>query len=152
MFSGRRPVELKNRKARFNYEIVEKIEAGLVLKGTEVKSIRAGKLSFRDSYAAFEGNEAFLCNLYINHYDEGNRYNHDPERKRKLLLKRYQIKRLSGKVRERGLTLVPLRVYFKKGYAKVELGLGRGKTRSDQRETIRRRDLQREMARELRDR
>lgn len=145
-------MELKNKKARFNYQISETIEAGLVLRGTEVKSIRAGKLSFRDSYAAFEGSEAFLYNLYINPYSQGNRNNHEPERRRKLLLKKHQIKRLAGKVRERGFSLVPLKVYFKKGYAKVELGLGKGKTKGDRRETIRRRDMQREMAREFRSR
>ena len=142
-------MEFKNRKARHDFEILETIEAGMVLTGTEIKSIRAGRVSFRDSYAAPENGEMFLHSLYINQYDEGNRFNHDPERKRKLLLKKHEIKRLTGKVRERGLTLVPLRIYFRKGYAKVELGLARGKSKVDRREEIRKRDLRREMDREL---
>lgn len=138
-----------NRKARYNFEIIETFEAGMVLRGTEIKSIRAGRINFKDSYAAPEDNEIFLFNFHISPYEEGNRFNHEPLRKRKLLLKKREIKRLTVKVQERGLTLVPTKLYFKRGLAKIELGLGKGKTKSDKRETIRRRDIDREMQREL---
>ena len=121
----------------------------MVLRGTEIKSIRAGRINFKDSYAAPEDNEIFLFNFHISPYEEGNRFNHEPLRKRKLLLKKREIKRLTVKVQERGLTLVPTKLYFKRGLAKIELGLGKGKTKSDKRETIRRRDIDREMQREL---
>jgi SsrA-binding protein len=139
-----------NRKARHDYEILETYEAGLVLTGTEVKSLRAGRANLKDSYARVEKGEAWLYNMHISPYTHGNIYNHDPTRPRKLLLHRSEIRRLTGKVEERGLTLVPLRIYFKNGYAKVELALARGKKLYDKRRDIAKRDAERELRRVLR--
>lgn len=136
-----------NRKARHNYLILETIEAGLVLVGTEVKSLRLGKCNLMDSYARIVGEEVFLEKMNISPYDQGNRFNHDPTRTRKLLLNRREIRRLIGKIQEKGLTLIPLRVYFKDRTAKVELGLARGKRLYDKREAISRRESDREMQR-----
>jgi SsrA-binding protein len=138
-----------NRKARRDYEIIESFEAGMVLKGTEVKSLREGRLSFKDSYARIENGEVFLVNAHISPYSHGNIQNHDPLRERKLLLHKSEIRRLVGKTEQKGLTLVPLKAYFAQGHAKVELALARGKRQSDKRETIKRRDAEREMEREL---
>src|SRR5919201_2026644 len=134
-----------NRRARHEYHILETIEAGLVLRGTEVKSLRAGGVTFKDSYATVRNNEAWLLGCHINPYSHGTDANHEPERDRKLLLHRREIARLTGKIAERGLTLVPLRLYFKDGRAKVELGLGRGKKLHDNRATLRERHVQREV-------
>ena len=134
-----------NRRARHEYHILETIEAGLVLRGTEVKSLRAGGVSFKDSYATIRSGEGWLRGCHINPYSHGTDANHDPERDRKLLLHRRELGRLTGKIAERGLTLIPLRMYFKRGRVKVELGLGRGKKLHDKRATIRERDTQREM-------
>ncbi len=139
-----------NRKARHDYEILETYEAGLVLRGTEVKSLREGKVNFKDSYAAVEGNEAWLVACHISPYHHGTDANHDPERKRKLLLHRTEINRLLGKVQERGLTLIPLRLYFKQGRAKLELGLARGKKLHDKRRVLREKEARREMDRAVR--
>jgi len=139
-----------NRKAFHNFTILEKYEAGLVLRGTEVKSLREAQVNFKDCYAAIDGNEAWLIGCHISPYHHGSDANHDPERRRKLLLHRREIGRLLGKVAERGLTLVPLRLYFKDGRAKVELGLARGKKLHDKRAAIRERDERREMAQEAR--
>jgi len=141
-----------NRKAYFHYEVLERAEAGLALVGTEVKSIREGGLNFSDSYVDFRGGELVLVGCRIAPYSHGNLLNHAPERDRKLLLHKREILKLGGKVTERGLTLVPLRLYFKNGRAKVELALARGKRRFDKRETIRRREEEREVARALRSR
>jgi SsrA-binding protein len=141
-----------NRKARHNYDILESQEVGLVLRGTEVKSLRASQINFKDSYADIRNGEAWLLGCHITPYSHGTDANHDPERPRKLLLHRREINRLVGKVAERGLTLVPLRLYFKHGRAKLELGLARGKKLHDKRETIRERDARRELAREARGR
>ena len=141
-----------NRKAFHNFTILEKYEAGLVLRGTEVKSLRESRVNFKDCYAAVDNGEAWLIGCHISPYHHGSDANHEPERKRKLLLHRREIGRLLGKVAERGLTLVPLRLYFKKGRAKVELGLARGKKLHDKRAAIRERDERREMAKEARDR
>jgi len=141
-----------NRKAWHEFEILESYEAGLVLRGTEVKSIREGQVNFKDSYASVSNEEAWLVGCHIAPYHHGSDANHDPDRPRKLLLHRREIARLIGKVAERGLTLVPLRLYFKGGRAKVELGLARGKKLHDKRATIRERDERREMAKEARDR
>jgi SsrA-binding protein len=141
-----------NRRAWHEYEILETYEAGLVLHGTEVKSLREGQVNFKDSYASVDGNEAWLRGCHIAPYHHGNYANHEPERPRKLLLHGREIKRLVGKVAERGLTLVPLRLYFKKGRAKLELGLARGKRLHDKRQSLRDRDARREMARESRER
>ena len=141
-----------NRKAFHNFSILETYEAGLVLRGTEVKSLREAQVNFKDCYAAIDNEEAWLIGCHISPYHHGSDANHDPERRRKLLLHRREITRLVGKVAERGLTLVPLRLYFKQGRAKVELGLARGKKLHDKRATIRERDERREMAKEARER
>jgi SsrA-binding protein len=134
-----------NRRARHDYEILETIEAGLVLRGTEVKSLRASQVTFKDSYATIRNDEAWLLGCHINPYSHGTDANHDPERDRKLLLNRREISRLTGKIAERGLTLVPLRLYFKGGRAKLELGLARGRKLHDKRSAIREREVKREM-------
>ncbi|MBI4587902.1 MAG: SsrA-binding protein SmpB [Candidatus Rokubacteria bacterium] len=134
-----------NRKASYIYQILDTFEAGLVLRGTEVKSLREGKANFKDSYALIEGGEAWLVGCHISPYHHGSDANHDPERRRKLLLHRSEINRLLGKVQERGLTLVPLRLYFKNGRAKLELGLARGRKLHDRRRAIRDREMRREM-------
>jgi len=140
---------ITNKKARFLYEIIEVIEAGIVLVGTEVKSLRSGKGNIKDSYATIQEGELILHNMHISPYEQGNIFNHEPERPRKLLIHRQEIKRLTGKVIEKGMTLVPLRIYFKNGRAKVELGLARGKSTGDRREDIARRDEQRMIEREF---
>jgi len=141
-----------NRKAFHNFSILETYEAGLVLRGTEVKSLREAQVNFKDCYAAIDNGEAWLIGCHITPYHHGSDANHDPERRRKLLLHRREIGRLLGKVAERGLTLVPLRLYFKEGRAKVALGLARGKKLHDKRAAIRERDERREMAKEARER
>ncbi len=140
---------IRNKKARFNYEILDVFEAGIVLKGTEVKSIRQKRVSIQESYARVINNEVFLVGLNISLYDMGNRFNHEPQRDRKLLLHKQEIKRLIGKLKEKGLTLVPLRMYIKRGKVKVELGLGRGKNVHDKRKTIQERDMKRDLQREM---
>jgi SsrA-binding protein len=139
-----------NRKARHDYEILETYEAGLVLRGTEVKSLREGQVNFKDSYAAIDRGEGWLIGCHIAPYHHGTDANHDPDRSRKLLLHRREISRLLGKTAERGLTLIPLRLYFKEGRAKLEIGLARGKKLHDKRASIRERDERREMAKEAR--
>jgi SsrA-binding protein len=139
-----------NRQASWRYHLLERYEAGLVLTGTEVKALRASGAQMKDAYAVIRGGEAWLIGLYIAPYGPANRGNHDPERDRKLLLHRSEIERLIGKTQERGLTLVPTRIYFSGPRAKVELALARGKDRYDKRESIRRREVQREIERELR--
>jgi len=135
-----------NKKAFHDYFILEKIEAGIVLLGTEVKAIREGKLNLKDSYAMVQGGEAFLFNCHISPYSHGNRENHDPTRTRKLLLHQKEIRKLIGKTQEKGLTVVPLRVYLKRGKVKIELGIARGKKQIDKRETVRRKEADREAA------
>lgn len=141
-----------NRRARFEYEILDTYEAGLVLRGPEVKSLRAGKASLSDAYAVVRRGEAYLVNAHISPYEEAGRENADPRRERKLLMHRAEIARLSGDVSERGFTIVPLSLYFKDGRAKVELALARGKKLHDKRETIRRREEDRELQRTMRGR
>jgi SsrA-binding protein len=136
-----------NRRARRNYTVVETIEAGLALLGSEVKSLRDGRLDLKDSYGLVKDGEAFLIGAYIAPYEFARDGGHDPERERKLLLHRREIDRIGGQLAEKGLTLVPLQVYFKDGKAKVELGLAKGKTAYDKRETIKERDHEREMDR-----
>lgn len=138
-------MEIQNRKARFNYFIEKEIEAGLVLTGTEIKSIRKGSANFNDSYVSIRNGEAFIVNMYISKYEEGNRFNHDERRERKLLLHKKEIERLSDETKTAGYTVVPLKLYFKNGIAKVKIGLARGKKLYDKRETIKKRDLEREM-------
>ena len=139
-----------NRKAHHDYHIEDSVEAGLVLKGTEIKSIRSGRVNLRDAYAKSENSELWLVGAHIAQYPGGNRYNHEPTRPRKLLLHREQIEDLSDAVMKKGLTLVPLKMYLKNGVAKVELGLARGKKSYDKRETIAKRDADRQMQRALR--
>ena len=139
-----------NRKAWHDYQILETYEAGLVLRGTEVKSLREGKANFKDSYAAVEGNEVWLLGCHISPYHHGTDANHDPERRRKLLLHKSEINRLMGKTLERGLTLVPLRLYFKSGRVKLELALARGRKLRDKRQVLREREARREMDRAVR--
>ncbi|HEY7138604.1 MAG TPA: SsrA-binding protein SmpB [Methylomirabilota bacterium] len=141
-----------NRRAHHNFDILETHEAGLVLQGTEVKSLRDSRADLKESYARIEGTEAWLLGLHISPYAQGNRANHDPLRPRKLLLHRGEINRLLGKIMEKGLTLVPLRLYFKQGRAKVELGLARGRKTLDKRHAIREREETREVQRALRER
>jgi SsrA-binding protein len=141
-----------NRQARHNYFIDETYEAGLVLVGSEVKSLRDGKANLVDSYAQIRHGEAFLINAHISPYAGANQFNHEPTRTRKLLLNAREIERLTGKTKERGLTLIPLKLYFKGGRAKVELGLARGKKLYDKRETLRRKVAQREVERSLKSR
>lgn len=149
---GQEPVKVvaSNRRAFHDYFIDEKVEAGLVLTGTEIKSIRAGRVNLREGYARVVNGEAWLSNVHIAPYEQGNRYNHEPMRDRKLLLHRGEISELMGKARQRGYTLIPLQLYLKHGKAKVELGLARGKKQYDKRESIAQRDAQREIERSLR--
>ena len=133
-----------NKKAFHEYFILEKLEAGVSLVGTEVKSIREGRINLKDSYAHIREGEAFLFNCHISPYSHGNRQNHEPTRTRKLLLQRKEIRKLIGKTQEKGLTLVPIRVYLKRGLVKIELGLVRGKKLYDKRETEKRKETDRE--------
>jgi SsrA-binding protein len=142
-----RKVVTTNRKARHDYTILDTFEAGMALTGTEVKSLRAGRASLTDSFAEVRGGEVFLLGMHIPEYTQGTWTNHAPRRTRKLLLNRAEIDRMSGKVRESGLTLVPLSVYFADGWAKVELGLARGKRSYDKRQDLAKRDADREIAR-----
>lgn len=139
-----------NRRARYEYDLLEKVEAGLVLTGTEVKSLRQGKANLEDSYAEIDKGEAWLLGCDIQEYTQGNWTNHKPKRPRKLLLHRREIERLASKATERGLTIVPLRLYFKKGIAKVEICVARGRKLHDKREAIKANEAKREMNRALR--
>ena len=134
-----------NRKARFDYEVIGQYEAGVVLIGTEVKSIRAGMVNLKDSHAKFINNELWLVNTHISEYRFGNQFNHDPTRSRKLLLHKKELNKLIGAVKEKGLTLVPLKIYLKKGKVKIELGLCKGKKLHDKRESIQKREMEREI-------
>lgn len=137
-----------NRQARYRYSIMETYEAGLELQGTEVKSIRQGRVNLRDGYALIRGNEAWLHNVHISPYDIASQYfNHDPLRNRKLLLHRNEIRKLIGKVEQQGLTLVPLKLYLKNGWVKVSIGLAKGKKLHDKRESLKRKQQDREIAR-----
>lgn len=136
-----------NRRARFDYEIVSDFEAGLVLTGSEVKSLRAGKANLKDSFGHIRDGQLWLVNAYIAPYSYARDGGHDPERSRKLLLHRHEIDRIAGSLAEKGLTLVPMRIYFKDGKAKVQIGLGRGKRTVDKRADIRKREHDREMQR-----
>lgn len=140
-----------NKRARHDYEILETYEAGIVLKGAEVKSIREGRVSFTDSFVQVKKGEMWLCNLHIAPYPSAIQ-NYDPKRERKLLLKKKEIKRLFGILSQKGLTLIPLRIYFKRNKAKVEIGLARGKRKYDKREKLRKRYIEREMKRTIKER
>lgn len=138
-------MEINNRRARYDYFILDTFEAGIVLKGTEVKSIRAGKVSLQDSYAKIEAGEVYLMNSHISPYDQGSHFNHDPKRPRKLLLHNHEIKRLIGKTQGQPLTLIPLRMYFKKGKTKVEIALAKGKRKYDRRRDIKDKEIKRQV-------
>lgn len=140
-----------NKKALHDYFIEETYEAGIVLTGTEIKSLRLGRVNLKDSFARISGGEVFLHNMHISPFEQGNRFNHEPTRARKLLLHREEISKLIGLTKERGYALVPLKIYLKGGFAKVELALAKGKKLYDKRETIARRDADREIARALRE-
>jgi SsrA-binding protein len=141
----------KNRKAWHDYHIEESYEAGIVLTGTEVKSVRGARVNLKDSYGKVENGEIFLYNMHISPYEQGNRFNHDPLRIRKLLMHKIEISRLSGKIKEKGYALIPLKIYLNKGRVKIDLGLARGKKLYDKRHDIAERDSKREMERAFRD-
>lgn len=139
-------MEILNRKARFNYEVIDTIECGIVLKGTEIKSIRNGKANIKDSYGIIKNNEAYILNMHISPYENGGVFNHEETRTRKLLLHKNEILKLNNKLQLEGFTLIPLKVYFVNGKAKVELGLCKGKKLYDKRETEKKKDIEREIA------
>lgn len=138
-------MEILNKKARFDYFIEDEYEAGIVLKGTEIKSIRKGSANLKDSYAIIRNDEIFLLNMFISPYNEGNRFNHEETRTRKLLLNKKEIKKIKNKLEIEGYTLVPIKLYFKNNKAKILLGIAKGKKNYDKRETIKKRDQEREM-------
>ena len=140
----------KNRKAYFQYEILEKIEAGIVLTGTEVKSVRNRDVSINESFAHLNNGEIFVYEMHIGQYKQGNRQNHEPKRVRKLLLHKREIAKIAGKIKQKGYTMIPLSIYFKDGIVKVELALVRGKSKVDKREDIKKRDIDREIQRAMR--
>jgi SsrA-binding protein len=149
---GEIEVIARNKRARFDYEIVDQWEAGIVLQGTEVKSLRAGRATINDAYGIVKEGEVWLINMHVQPYEQGNLFNHEPTRTRKLLLHGREVRRLIGAVERQGLTLVALELYFKGSHAKVRLGLGKGKKVHDKRETIRAREQVREIARALKTR
>ena len=142
-------MEINNRKAKYDFEIDDTIECGIVLKGTEIKSLRDGKANLKDSYAVIRNNEVFLLNTHISHYEQASVFNHDETRSRKLLLHKKEILKLNEKIKLKGLTLVPLKMYFKKNKVKVLLGIAKGKKNYDKRETIKKRDTERLIRKEL---
>lgn len=139
----------QNKKARHDYQILETLEAGLVLTGTEIKSVRERRINLKDGFAQIHNGEAWVMNVHISEYTQGNRFNHDPLRARKLLLHKKEIQKLTGQTSEKGITIVPLKVYLKHGFAKVLLGIAKGKHDYDKRETIKKRDQEREIRRTL---
>lgn len=142
-------MEINNRKARFDYEILDTYEVGIVLTGTEIKSIKNGKANLKDSYAIVRNNEMFLLNMHISPYEQGNIFNHEETRTRKLLLHKKEILKIRDKVTLEGITLVPLKLYMKNGHAKIELGLAKGKKNFDKRESIKKRDMELEMKKRM---
>ena len=140
---------IRNKKARHDFAIIETIEAGMVLEGSEVKALRLGKGNIDDAFARMRGEEVFLYNMHIGAYEQAHQFGHDPRRTRKLLLRKREIRRFLGRAVEKGSTLIPLTVYFKRGYAKVEIAVARGKREFDKREDLKKKDHQRDMAREL---
>ncbi len=151
MAKGAGKVVAVNKKANHDFAIEETIEAGIVLQGTEIKSIRNGKVQLRDSFVRIRNNEAWISNMHISPYDQGNRFNHDPLRSRKLLLHKKQISTLIGRTKEQGFAIVPLKMYLKDGFAKVLIGIGKGKKDYDKREDLKKKEAKREMARALKD-
>lgn len=142
----------QNRKARHDYSVSETIEAGMVLQGTEIKAIRAGRINLKDGFAKVRNGEVYLHNVHISPYEQGNLFNHEPLRTRKLLMHKKQIARLIGETKNPGVTLVPLKLYIKNGYAKVLIGIAKGKKNYDKREDLKRKDINRDVAREMKDR
>ncbi len=142
-------MEIQNKKANFDYEIVETFESGIVLTGTEIKSIRLGKANLKDSYAIIKNNEVYLLNMHISHYEQGNRFNHEETRTRKLLMHKKEILKLKDKLEIEGFTLVPIKLYFKDNRAKILIGLAKGKKVFDKRESIKKKDIERQMAKDL---
>lgn len=138
-------MEINNRKAKYDYEILDTIEAGIVLTGTEIKSIRNGKANLKDSYATIKNGEAILINMHISPYEQGNIFNHSETRTRKLLLHKKEILKLNDKIHMEGFTLVPIKLYFKGSIAKILLGIAKGKKTYDKRETIKKRDIERDI-------
>ena len=142
-------MEILNRKVNFDYEIIDTFEAGIVLTGTEIKSIRLGKCNLKDSYAIIKNNEMFILNMHISQYEQGNRFNHDETRTRKLLMHKKEILKLRDKLEIEGFTLVPIKLYFKGSKAKLLIGLAKGKKNYDKRESIKKKDIERQIAKEL---
>ena len=151
MAKGKGNILARNRRANFDYAIEETIEAGIVLQGTEIKSIRAGKAQLKEAFVQIRNDEAWIVNMHINPYDQGNRFNHDPTRSRKLLLHKRQIRQLIGKTKQQGYTIVPIQVHLKNGFAKVLIGVGKGKKDYDRSEDWKRKEAKRDMARALKD-
>ncbi|GEM05752.1 SsrA-binding protein [Halolactibacillus miurensis] len=152
MPKGSGKVVAQNKKANHDFFIEETIEAGIVLQGTEIKSIRNGRVNMKDSFARVSNGEVFLHNLHISPYEQGNIHNHEPTRMRKLLLHKKQIAKLIGETQQAGYSLVPIKMYLKDGYAKVLIGLGKGKKKYDKREDLKRKQMNRDVARALKDR
>ncbi|NSL53152.1 SsrA-binding protein SmpB [Calidifontibacillus erzurumensis] len=152
MPKGEGKVIAQNKKAYHDYFIEDTYEAGIVLQGTEIKSIRAGRVNLKDSFAKIQKGEVFLHNMHISPYEQGNRYNHDPLRTRKLLLHKREIQKLIGITKEQGYSLIPLKIYLKNGYAKVLIGLAKGKKKYDKREDMKRKEAKREVERAFRER
>ncbi|MBE1554861.1 SsrA-binding protein SmpB [Sporosarcina limicola] len=152
MAKGQGKVVAVNKKANHDFAIEETIEAGIVLQGTEIKSIRNSKVQLRDAFVRIRDNEAWISNMHISPYDHGNQFNHDPTRSRKLLLHKKQIAKLFVETKQQGVAIVPLKMYLKDGFAKVLIGVGKGKKDYDKREDLKKKDAKREMARALKDR
>ena len=142
-------MEIQNRKVNFDYEIIDTFETGIVLTGTEIKSIRLGKCNLKDSYAIIKNNEIFILNMHISQYEQGNRFNHEETRTRKLLMHKKEILKLRDKIEIDGFTLVPIKLYFKGSKAKLLLGLAKGKKNYDKRESIKKKDIERQLAKDL---
>ncbi|AIF68152.1 MULTISPECIES: SsrA-binding protein SmpB [Terribacillus] len=152
MAKGQGRVLAQNKKANFEYAIEETMEAGIVLQGTEIKSIRAGRVNLKDSFARIDRGEVRIINMHISPYEQGNRFNHDPTRTRKLLLHRKQIDKLIGQTQQQGYSLVPIKMYIKDGFAKILLGVGKGKKKYDKREDLKQKQMKRDVDRAMRDR
>lgn len=142
-------MEIQNRKVNFDYEIIDTFETGIVLTGTEIKSIRLGKCNLKDSYAIIKNNEIFILNMHISQYEQGNRFNHEETRTRKLLMHKKEILKLRDKIEIDGFTLVPIKLYFKGSKAKLLIGLAKGKKNYDKRESIKKKDIEKQLAKDL---
>ncbi len=149
MPKGQGKLIAQNKKARHDYTVIDTMEAGIALQGTEIKSIRNGRINLKDGFVRIARGEAFLMNVHISPYEQGNIYNHDPLRTRKLLLHKKQINKLAGETKTKGVTIIPLKVYLKDGYAKVLIGLAKGKHEYDKRETLKRKDQERQIERAM---